>query len=462
MINKTTEHLRHWRNSLSALEDRWVRLVLLTVMLLALLIRIYVVYSYEMPAFTYGENSHIAVNLVEGKGYTYSLYGLRPESPLQFFVPPLYTWIVWLCLVAFRDAPHALGVVHAVFGTITLPLLFYIAHKLTNSKISALIAAACTAFYPPLILSIIRPQTLTLNVLLIALLLAVSVKLYERRNLLWSAGFGLVLGMALHSRPMLLIYVFILIAWLYLNGVTAKKLLKIGFVVMMSAITVSIPWTARNYRIHQRIVFMATNGGFNFWTGNNSFTTGSGHEVYTDGAYAFLGHEVKQGEPPIQEMHRYPLPVDIAERITTISEVELDHQLYVAGFEYIREHPAEWLHLMWVKFGGFVWFRTNIGSRYEESWTLYYKYLYAALLVPFVIGVALSISKWRWYSLLYMLFGYYTVFYTVFHVQTRYRWEIEPYVFVFVALTVTAAMKAIPGAMHSRMRPKAPKTSGVA
>ena len=432
-----------YRNILTV-KRKWLNTGLIVVIALAFLIRMGVVFVLAMPDFSYGENSAIAVNIVEGKGYTYSFYGLRPDKPLQSFVPPLYTGIVWLCLVAFKDAAHALGTVHAILSTASLPLVFFLAHKLSGDAISAFLATLCVAFYPPCILSLVRPQTVTLNIFLVALLLAASIKLCEKRNIRWSMAFGLTLGVALHSRPMLVLFFVPLMIWLYLNNVTLKRLLIIGLTAIGCTFIVLIPWSIRNYRIHRHFVFVAANGGFNFWTGNNPFTTGSGHEVYTDRAYAFLNEEVKQGDPTIQEMHRYPLPAPIAEKITTIDELELDRQLYQAGFNYIQEHPYEWLHLLWTKFKGFVWFRSNIGSRYNETWTLYYKYLYAILLVPFIIGVYLSLAHSRKYSLLYMLFGCYAGFYTLFQIQTRYRWEIEPYFFIFIALAFTTiAEKAL-------------------
>lgn len=436
-------------NRALVLKNKWLSVGLVVVMILAFLIRLGVVFALEMPGFSYGENSAVAVNMFEGKGYTYSFYGLRPDNPLQSFVPPLYTWIVWFCLVFFKDATHALGVIHAILSAMSLPLILFLAYKLSDDKIIASLTMVCVAFYPPVILSIVRPHTLTLNIFLVALLLAISVKLYEQQDILWSIVFGLTFGLALHSRPMLAIFFFIMMIWFYLNGVRLKKLLTIGLVVIISTIVVVIPWSIRNYNIHQEFVFFAANGGFNFWTGNNSFTTGSGHEVFTDRAYEFMNQQMKADQPRIQEMHRYPLPTGIADKIATIDEVELDRQLYQAGLEYIQQHPQEWLQLMWVKFKSFVWFRPNIGNRYNETWTIYYKYLYATLLVPFMIGVYLSISKWKKYALLYLLFGLYTGFYTIFQVQMRYRWEVEPHFFVFIALAIVfiahKAMKKIFG-----------------
>jgi len=51
-------------------------------------------------------------------------------------------------------------------------------------------------------------------------------------------------------------------------------------------------------------------------------------------------------------------------------------------------------------------------------------------------GIFLTRSQWRSYSLLYMIFVYYTLFYAIFHVQTRYRWEIEPLFFILAAAAV--------------------------
>jgi hypothetical protein len=247
---------------------------------------------------------------------------------------------------------------------------------------------------------------------------------------------GLAFGLALHSRPMLLPFLFILLIWLHINGVRFKTLLRIGLTVTVTTLIVITPWTIRNYSVHQQFVFMSANSGFNFWTGNNPFTTGSGHEVYTEKAYAFMNKAPGENLPQFQEMHRYPLPPQIADKVDIIDEVELDRLLYQAGLDYVLEHPQEWAQLMWIKFKGFVWFRLNIGNRYDEAWTLYYKYLYGLLLPLFIAGLYLSATKWRRYLLLYFLFGFYTGFYTLYHVQMRFRWEIEPYFFVFIALLI--------------------------
>jgi len=120
--------------------------------------------------------------------------------------------------------------------------------------------------------------------------------------------------------------------------------------------------------------------------------------------------------------------------------------LYLAGLQFIRENPRQWLELEGRKLVSFWWFRPNIGrSRadlgeyglvYDSRWIMPYKILYAGVLFFFLVGIVLSVSRWRIYSLFYFLFVYLTVVYVGFEVITRYRWEIEPFMLI---LATTAA-----------------------
>ena len=119
-----------------------------------------------------------------------------------------------------------------------------------------------------------------------------------------------------------------------------------------------------------------------------------------------------------------------------MDELELDAAFYNAGLEFIRQNPDKWLALLQAKLVGFWFFRGNIGNTYAASWTQYYKWGYISLLVLTVAGIFLTRRQWRSYVLLYLIFAYYTLFYAIFHVQTRYRWEIEPLFFILAAAAV--------------------------
>jgi len=138
----------------------------------------------------------------------------------------------------------------------------------------------------------------------------------------------------------------------------------------------------------------------------------------------------------IDHWQPYPMPHAIAEQAATMDELALDAAFYRAGLRFIRQNPEKWLALLQAKLVGFWFFRENIGSTYAASWTQYYKLGYVGLMALTAAGIFLTRSQWRSYSLLYMIFVYYTLFYAIFHVQTRYRWEIEPLFFILAAAAV--------------------------
>jgi hypothetical protein len=214
---------------------------------------------------------------------------------------------------------------------------------------------------------------------------------------------------------------------------------------------VVLPWTVRNYRAFGRIPVLATNGGFVFWTGNNSFTTGSGHDVYTEKADIFLGRQHDPNQPAIIQWQPYPLPADIQARVATMDETELDHRLYLAGLNYIIHNPKDWMELTGRKLAAFWWFRPNLGAAYDEAWTRYYRPIYVVLVLLSAAGLVISARQWRRYSLLYLLFVYYTAIHIAFEVLTRYRWEIEPFFFIFAALALVTAFEAFQSSRRAKL-----------
>ena len=147
-------------------------------------------------------------------------------------------------------------------------------------------------------------------------------------------------------------------------------------------------------------------------------------------------------QPVVVQSFPYPLPHDIQSQVSRLSETELSQRLQAAGLDYIRQQPGDWLALVGRKLVGSWWFRDNLGAAYEASWTRYYRPIYALLLAMLGIGLIISRPRWRHYSLLYLLFVFYTLSNLAFHVQTRYRWEIEPFFLIFAALaTVTLAAR---------------------
>lgn len=389
---------------------------------------------------------------MDDRGYTYDFYGLRPDLPLRSFIPPLYVGLIYTCLRWASNPALVLALEQAVLSSLVCSAIYIIALTLSRKRSTAILAALAAACYPVLILMVTVPGSLTLHAAILLWAAAVTLLLPGRPGWGWAAFAGSLWGLIALGRPALLGFVPFLVFWLWLNRTGRRDWLKTGVVLTAAVILVLLPWTVRNYRIHGQIVMIATNGGFNFWNGNNPFTTGSGHDVYTERADQFLGRPHDPEQPTIIQIYPYPMPADIQADVATISEVTLDRELYRAGVAFIRQNPREWLALAGQKLISFWWFRPHLGASYEASWTPYYKLMYALLMPLFAAGLVISFKDRRRYSLLYLLFAYYTITNAAFQVLTRFRWEIEPLFLVFAVLCVSFAAERLSDVRRSLMR----------
>ena len=402
----------------------------------------------------WSESGVIAENLLQGRGYTYDFYGLRTAQPLQSFMPPLFIWMLYACLRFSTQPALALTIVQAVLSSLTAVAIFLLAVQLSSRRAVALLSGLAAACYPVTVLMVTMPISLTLHLALLAWALVLTTLLARRPAGVLALATGVLWGLLVLGRPATLAFLPLVILWLWWNHCSLQDLLKLGALILVAVIVVLLPWTVRNYRIHGRLVLVSTNSGATFWNGNNPFTTGTGHLVYTAKVDEYLGQRTDPSQPVVVQLQPYPLSLDFETEVATLSEIELDRRQFQAGLAFVREQPRAWLTLMAQKAVGFLWFRRNIGALYDASWTIYYKPIYIALVILLLAGLVVSVRDWRRYSLLYLLFIFYTVVHVAYNVQTRYRWEIEPFFLIFAALAMVEAYDRI-FAGHGRPRNEA-------
>jgi len=423
---------------------RYDNVALLTaIFLVAFALRVMAILYLDSPDIEISESGQTAARLVAGKGYTFDFYGYRPDHPLRSFMPPLYTLVLAACLRFSENPALALEILQAVMSSLTSVMIYFIAANIFARRVG-LLSSLATAVYPVFMVLITQPTVTILNIFLLSLLIFSLIRLLGRSSLTNSAIVGFLLGLNALSRPLILGFFVGILLWLWLNRQEITKLwYEIGLVIALFALLTIAPWTLRNYSIHGQLVPISTNGGFTFWNGNNPFTTGSGFDVYTDKLRAYTQGQLPPDEgaenPKIMILQPYPLPRELEARVHTLSEVELDRQLYLASLQFIRDHPWQWLGLVKAKTISFWWFRPNIGTYrnfYRSAWVLPYQFVYTGVLLLFAIGLFLSVHRWRVCSLFYLLFMYMTTAYVSFNVITRYRWEVESYMLVFAAVAV--------------------------
>jgi 4-amino-4-deoxy-L-arabinose transferase-like glycosyltransferase len=406
----------------------------------ALVLRLFALWLIDGPDLVSASESGItAHNWVSGRGYTFDLYGYRVGQPLQAFMPPLFTAIVALSLLTPWPAA-VFGLIQIILSSLTVLLVYLIAQRVSG-RIVALLAALLTAVYPPFLVLADQPTVPVLNTFLLGLWLIFSLRLLESWEVMWAVLAGLVLGLSVLSRPAFIGLLLVMLIALWFHRFEKRTSWWRHAMVVMGIMGLTVvPWLVRNGLVLGSGTTISTNGGFNAWTGNNPFTTGSCFDVVIPNLEAYSGETVPgNADRLIVEVKPYPLPLELRGAIAELGELELDRAFYGVAFSFVREEPGRWLALIGRKLVGLWWFRQNVGRSsgfYDQAWILPYKILYAATLGLAVIGFVLSTRHWRRYLLLYGMFAYLTVAYLAYHVITRYRWEMEPYLLIFTSLAI--------------------------
>jgi hypothetical protein len=445
------EQLRRAGTQLIELGSRPV-VILLIALTLRLGIALFLPPSPDFAALM--EPGRTALNLASGRGYTFDFYGTRTERPLVAFLPPLHPWLLALSL-QFADAPLAYSVFQALLGTLTVGLLYLLATEMAGRRVGVL-AAWGAALYPPHLLLVGQPHSTVLHACCLVAVLLAGWRLCKQPTGGRALVTGSLVGIFALGRPQMMAFAPIIVGWLWLNQVRGRRLWRSTLVLVLAAVAVVLPWCIRNTLLFGRPTFLSTNGGVTFWNGNNPFTTGSAHDVYADKLAAYRGIERDRDLPDVyQHPEPYPFPPEIEARLGSMPELELDRAAYRAGLDYIRRFPLDWLELEGRKLVSFWWFRPNLGANpiYRDHWTALYKFQYPFLLIPAIVGIALSArsdatgptASWRRYSLLYAILLFYTLIHLIYNVLTRYRWEIELLLVIFAAIALDEAWQKLAG-----------------
>ena len=98
------------------------------------------------------------------------------------------------------------------------------------------------------------------------------VMLFARKRDVIAAG--IFLGLSALTRTEMLIFAPIALIWFIVVKGARKEYLGLIFTVLMIAVAVILPWTVRNYLVCDKVVLVSSNGGVNFFIGNNPLQRG--------------------------------------------------------------------------------------------------------------------------------------------------------------------------------------------
>ncbi len=401
--------------SLSASSAKSTVICLTFIVLLALGVRILAAQFIGESRVPWNyEYEEIANNLVAGGGYAYSFYGLTPVRPTSF-LPPVYPLFLALARKWTSQGDQTVKIIQIALSCLTVVSLYALARELGGSKTVAVIAALLMAIYPPVAAYAVDISTVTFETLFVITGTWLVVRAAHCDSVGLAFGSGVLLSLAALTRSTWTVLVLLALVWLVTcgRGSLLARSKQVALILLAVAITFA-PWVWYNHTAHGEWVLTSTNGGLNFWIGNNPRATGE---------------------------YIFPMSLDqqMVASVADWPEVARDRFFYARGLEFVRTSPAQFLELTGRKLLYFVFFRPDIGSNYKQAglplelarWLFVVAWL---ALVPFaLVGLTKIGTHWREHSWLAAIFATQAVISSLYFAGTRFRTPIDGFAMIWAA-----------------------------
>jgi 4-amino-4-deoxy-L-arabinose transferase-like glycosyltransferase len=357
------------------------------------------------------EYDAMARNWLAGRGLTYTHLGVVYYS----FAPPLHAWLTaasyWLTgsIVPVMLIQIGAGAAIAVAAAA-------VAERVFGSRLSGWAAGALVAVHPGLLIySATKAHPLPFDALFFTLVLLQFMRLHERATPSRAALLGLLIGLGTLSRSTMLIFPPIGAIWLVLASPRHQRVPMIRIVAIAAVVSVAVilPWSIRDSLVHHRSLFtLISTHGEDFWDGNNPLATGH--------SYIDRNLVVINALPPAERAELESQPDEIAQSEWFMGKAKA----------FIREHPGAAARLTLLKFFHFWWFAPQTGVLYPPAWRYLYMAFYAGTLLLAAVGIARLRATAPSTVPLAILVGLFllglSVVQSVYYVEARHRWAIEP------------------------------------
>jgi 4-amino-4-deoxy-L-arabinose transferase-like glycosyltransferase len=394
---------------------RALSIKLIAILLLAGALRALAVFVVQETHVSWHyEYEEIAYNLAERGEYAYSFYGLSESRPTSF-QPPIYPLFLAATLKLSSGNLNGLAPAQIFLSVISIWVLFQLTISLGGSETQGLLAALIMALYPPLILYAVIQSPVILETLFLLTGTWCTVRSIQGGSLIWPIAAGLNFGLAGLTRSPWLVVLLVAMIWLiWRNRQGGWRRLLTPVILCFSAIITLLPWALHNAQVHDAWFVTGTNGGLNFWIGNNPHATGE---------------------------YIFPTEIDreLVIQVAEWPENDRDRFLYQQGFDFIRENPDQALRLFAQKLYFFSFFRPTIGSTYQStdlqvglarnvfiaSWML--------ILPAGLAGLWIARDRWADHALLVGILLSQALVVALYFVGTRFRTPLEPYFMIWTA-----------------------------
>jgi Flp pilus assembly protein TadD len=304
---------------------------------------------FSAPIMDEEKHHEWAQSIAAGKGLP------EPFAGRPFFRAPLYYYLLAGLYKLVGPNIVIARLAGAVLGAATCVLIALLGTTLAGRR-GGIIAGLLAAGYWPFVVFDTQLLTVGLELFLNILLLVLLLHAARVRSRLAFFVSGIVLGLAALTRPNMLVLVPAIALWLWLigkqrgigrlgpaRGPAAKEAAApassrwpaLVSLLLGAAITI-LPVTVRNRIVGGEWVLIASNGGVNFYIGNNP---------HSDGAAAIVPGTRADWDGGYVDTHAIPE----RELGRTLQEGEVSDYWYGRAWAWMRSDPAGWLRLLWLK-----------------------------------------------------------------------------------------------------------------
>jgi tetratricopeptide (TPR) repeat protein len=338
----------------------------------------------------------------------------------------------------------AARVIQALLGSLSCGLLFLVG-RLVFSRVIGAVAGVVAASYWMLIYfdgELLIPSLIVFLDLLLIWLLLQGARVPTKRTYVLA---GIVLGLSAIARPNVLLFGPAIVIWLFVRYREPRRhALVYAACVTAACLLVVLPITVRNYVVGNDLVLIASQGGVNFYIGNNAQSDGRTAIVpgtpgdWWGGYYATIARAEQA-------------------RGRKLKPSEVSRYYFGEAWDFISQHPASFLNLTARKLSLF-WSRWEISNNKDVYfWTERFTPIVRLLPISFglvgPLGILGLVLCWRRRGELFPLWGFVLVYMlgvVLFFCTARYRMPVLP---PLILLAVYAAFQGVSAIVRARWRP---------
>ncbi len=415
--------------------NKWPLLVFLAAFFIRL---IYLIQARSNPTFYYP-----MIDELWNFDWAKEIIGGNFWGSEAYFRGPLYPYLLALFLKISGGSLFTVRLLQALIGSGSAVLVYLLGKKIISKK-AGIIAGLAYAAYGTIVF---YEEMLLIPVLFIFLnLLAVYLMIQYKGRFLPLKWFlaGIVPGLAAIARPNILLLVPFFLIWIYvtlseLNDI--KKKLIITLIYLAGVLIPVLAVTLRNYIVTGEAILISSQGGINFYIGNNPETEG----------LTMLMPELDLNESlPWNEFTQATHKAAEKEAGHSLSASEESAFWAKKALTFIGKNPGKFLAITLKKIVYFF-----VGFENSDQTDIYdsrrYSSLYSILLwkkviyfpfgfiLPFsLVGMVYLWPRKKELSLFYIFIIGYIPTVVLFLVTARHRLPVIPFMLLFAATGATA------------------------